>query len=77
MPGKSGVAGVDDLQSADYMGNRLTTISHQYDLIAEKEVELMMTLLAESEPVIHENIFVNQTLTVLESTIHRGALQII
>lgn len=68
VPGKVGVAGFDDLQSADYMGTRLTTISYRYDQMTERAAELMLRLLLEPEPVLHEDIFVNQALTVRGST---------
>ena len=68
VPGKAGVAGFDDLQSADYMGTQLTTISYRYDQMTERAAELMMRLLSEPEPVLHEDIYVNQALTVRRST---------
>jgi len=72
VPAKAGVAGFDDLQSASYMGNRLTTISYRYDLLAEKAAELMFTLLSEPEPVLHEDIYVSQVLTIRGSTALHG-----
>ena len=72
VPTKAGVAGFDDLQSADYMGNCLTTISYRYDLMAERAAELMMELLAEPKPILHRDIYVNQAITVRASTLLSG-----
>jgi len=71
VPGKAGIVGFDDLQYADYMGNRLTSMSYRYDLMAEHAAELMLTLLVESKPILHDDIYVNQALTIRESSLLR------
>ena len=68
VPEKAGVVGFDNLQYADYMGSRLTTISYRYDLMAERAAELMLTMLSEKTPILHEDIYVHQALIVREST---------
>lgn len=69
VPKKVGIAGFDDLQAAGYMGNQMTTVSYRYERMAEKAVELMLTLL--EEPELHKDIYVNQVLTVRKSTMLR------
>ena len=69
VPQKVGIAGFDDLKAAGHMGHQLTTVSYRYDKMVEKAVDLMLMLL--SEPELHKDIYVNQVLTVRESTMLR------